>query len=119
VDTTNISKELDQACFELARTAKWMQRPIDSDEIVKLAERYLDIALSHLSTELRIDLPLLTRAVRYMSQAHGMPHGDDTNWFESALITVIEVARPNSSLADSGKEFLKDMLDGIEESLAD
>jgi hypothetical protein len=117
--TTDISNELAKACFELARTAKWTQRPIDTDEIVRLAERYLEITLSHLSTELRIDVPLLTRAVRYIILAHGTPHGDDTHWFETILTALIEVARPNSGLANDGKEFLKDMLDGIEESLLD
>ena len=43
--------------------------------------------------------------------------GNDTEWFGEMLRALIEVARPNSGLDDQGKEFLNDMLDGIQEQL--
>lgn len=113
-----MEEELATTCFELARTSKWAQRPIDSDEIIQLAEKFTADALSRLSPELNIDIPLITRAIRYIGQAHAMPTGDDTAWFSHMLTALIEVARPNSGLEESGKEFLKDMLEGIEEQIA-
>jgi hypothetical protein len=112
-----MDEDLANACFELARTAKWTQRPIDSAEITALAERFRTIAASRVCPELNIDVPLLTRAVRYIGQAHGMPMGDDTAWFSHMLHALIEVARPNSCLEESGKDFLEDMIEGITETL--
>jgi hypothetical protein len=111
-------EDLAKACFELARTAKWTQRPIDASEIISLAARFETIAKERKSEELAIDEPILTRAVRYIAQAHGMPFGDDTRWFENMLTALLEVARPNSGLDLNGRAFLRDMMDGIEDSLA-
>lgn len=113
--------DLEEACFELARGAKWVQKPIDSEEIRALAARFVEVARSHIfiGDNLRIDTALITRAVRYLTQAHGMPMGDDTRWFENMLTAVLEVARPNSGLDERGQAFLKDMLEGIEASLDD
>jgi hypothetical protein len=110
--------DLEEACFELARTAKWAQRPIDLEEIRNLAARFLEIARSHvfISDTLRIDTPLIARATRYITQAHGMPMGDDSTWFSTMLRALLEVARPNTGLDKEGKAFLKDMQEGIEES---
>jgi hypothetical protein len=113
--------ELEAACFELARSAKWVQKPIDSDEIRDLAARFVEIAKSRIfvSDDLRIDAPLIARAARYLTQAHGMPTGDDTQWFGSMLTAVLEVARPNSGLDEEGQAFLKDMREGIDSILDD
>jgi hypothetical protein len=113
--------ELEAACFELARTAKWAQKPINSDEIRNLAGRFVKIAKSRIfvSDELQIDAPLITRAVRYLTPAHGLPTGDDTQWFGDILTAVLEVARPNSGLDKQGQEFLKDMRQGIGSLLDD
>jgi hypothetical protein len=107
------------ACFELARIAKWTRNPIDADEIVALAERFAVIAKAKASEPLSIDLPLLERVVRYIAQAHGMPSGDNTCWFEYTLTALLEVARPNSGLDSRGEAFLHDMLGGIQNALAD
>jgi hypothetical protein len=111
------SAELKAACFDLARTAKWAQRPIDSEEITELAGKFESVAISRVYEPLNIDVTLVARAVRYITQAHGMPTGDDTGWFDEMLRALIEVARPNSGLDERGKEFLNDMLDGIQEQL--
>jgi hypothetical protein len=117
---TSEDVELEEACFELARTVKWVQKPIDSDEIRDLAGRFLEIAKSHIfiSDELRIDTRLVARAVRYLTQAHGMPMGEDTGWFASMLTAVLEIARPNSGLDEQGQAFLKDMREGIDSTLS-
>ncbi|MDB5601184.1 MAG: hypothetical protein JWN71_3228 [Xanthobacteraceae bacterium] len=105
--------DLEEACFELARTTKWVQKPIDAAEIQAQASRFAEIAKVWISEPLDIDLPLITRAIRYLSQAHGMPRGDNIYWFEDILGTLIEIARPNTGLDERGREFLQDMADGI------
>jgi hypothetical protein len=63
---------------------------------------------------LGIDVPVMTRAVAYLTQAHATPpFGDHTEWFGYMLDAVLEVARPNSGLDGQAREFLKDMRDGI------
>jgi hypothetical protein len=101
------------ACLELARVAKWSRKPIDTSEITVLAERLTEIAKEKVCDGLSIDLPLIERAVTYITQAHGMPMGDDTEWFEHMLRALLEVARPNSGLEVSGKAFLLDLEEGI------
>jgi len=117
--TTAEEDVLNAECFALARTAKWTRKPIDSEEIRRLADAFFKTAVSRVSETLDIDLPLITRAVRYLGEAHGMPTGDDPRWFEDMLGAVLEVARPNSGLTEKGQEFLYDMLDGITGVLED
>src|SRR5260221_7372576 len=97
------------ACFELARIAKWTRNPIDANEIRTLADRMTTIAKNYVSEGLSIDLPLIERAVRYITQAHGMPTGDDTTWFDYTLRALLEVARLNNGFAKGGKVLLFDM----------
>ena len=109
---------LEQACFELARTTKWTKKPIDSSEISELSPRLMDIARSYVSAPLAIDIPLITKAVRYLTHVHAIPPmGDDTRWFQNMLAAVLEIARPNSVFDEQEQEFLRDMLDGITKQL--
>lgn len=107
----NEADQLAAACFEVARGTKWVQRPIDADEIRLLAQEFTEIANAYVSEPLEIDVPLITRAVHYLSQKHVMPMGDDTAWFDNMLGVVLEIARPNTGLDD--KSFLNDMQQGI------
>ncbi len=102
--TSDQDTELKAACFELARSAKWARAPIDSEEIQSLSEEFFTIATSCLSEPLCIDIPLLTRAVHYLNQAHGTSGGDPA-WFHNMLSVVVEVARPNSGLDERGQAF--------------
>jgi hypothetical protein len=116
-----MSQELRKACFEVARFVKRSRKPVDADEISELASKLYEIAKDQESTgELEIDLPLITRAVRYLGSVHVVPPiDDDTRWFYNKLRVVLEIARPNAGIDDENKEFLRDMLQGIEESLSD
>jgi hypothetical protein len=114
-----VSEELRQACFDVARTTKWSRKPVDSAEITALADKLYEIAKGQVSPELEIDLPLITRAVRYLAHVHAMPPmADDTGWFTEMLRAVLEIARPNSVLDEDDKEFLRDLQYGIEKSLS-
>jgi hypothetical protein len=116
VNATDERVQLEEACLELARATKWARRPIDVDQIRDLARRLSEIARERAphGEQLGIDIALITRAVRYLSQAHAIPPmGDDTQWFSNMLDAVLEVARPNSSLTGDARGFLRDLLYGI------
>src|ERR1700681_4592242 len=109
-----MANEIDLACFEVARQTL----PIDSEGIQMLAHRYAQIARGHLSDELDIDEPLLARAIHYIAHVHAIPPmGDNVQWFGDMLLALVEVARPNVGLDDRSKEFLRDILDGIQQEL--
>jgi len=110
------SLALTDACFELARGLKWSKdSPASEVEIGGLAEKLNAIAMERVDDRdrLGIDVPVVARAIAYLTQAHAMPMGDDTEWFGYMLDAVLEVARPNSGLDGQAREFLKDMRDGI------
>jgi len=113
----NESIALADACFELARVLKWSKdHPVPEVEIGALAENLNAIAMDriHDRDTLGIDVPVVTRAIVYLTQAHAIPPmGDHTEWFGYMLDAVLEVARPNSGLHGQAREFLKDMRDGI------
>jgi hypothetical protein len=114
-----MSEELKSACFEVARTTKWAQKPVDAADITGLADRFYKIAKEQEWPDLEIDLPLITRAVRYLGQVHAMPPMDDkTGWFYEMLRAVLEIARPNTMVAENNKAFLRDLQRGIEMSLS-
>jgi hypothetical protein len=111
-------KELANACFDLARATKWVQKPIDTADLRAFAGKLVAIAERYVSEPLEIDIPLITRAVRYLGQIHAIPPmEEDTRWFSDMLQAVLEVARPNHLVDGNARRFLKDMLDGINLSL--
>lgn len=116
-DIMNESLDLAKVCFELARVLKWSKDdPAAEAEIGSLAEKLQSIAMErvHHRDTLGIDVPVVTRAIAYLSQAHASPAiGDQTQRFGYMLDVAIEVARPSSGLSGQAKLFLKDMLDGI------
>ena len=110
--------ELKQACFELARTTRWAQKPVDTATISAFADKLAAISKGQVSEPLGIDIPLITRAVRYLNNAHAIPPmNEDTGWFYDMLRVVLEIARPNTGIDDENKAFLQDMLEGIGKSL--
>jgi hypothetical protein len=113
-----MSDELQQACFDLARITKWSRKPVDAAKIQAFAKQMATIAREQVSEPLGIDIPLITRAVRYLANAHAIPPMDeDTQWFYEMMRVALEIARPNTGIAEENKAFLRDMLDGIQKSL--
>jgi hypothetical protein len=112
----NESLGLADACFELARVLKWSKEKSAADaKIGSLTDKLNFIAMKrvHDGDTLGIDVPVVTRAIAYLTQAHAIPLGRPSGWFGYMLDAVLEVARPNSGLDGQAREFLKDMLDGI------
>lgn len=114
----NESLALADACFGLARVLKWSNDdPVAESEIGGLAESLNSIAMKrvHDRDTLGIDVPLVTRAILYLTQAHAIPPmGDRTEWFGYMLDAVLEIARPNAGLNGQAREFLNDMRNGID-----
>jgi hypothetical protein len=105
--------------LDLALQIKIVDEPISSDDARGLAERFTAIALDQVYEPLGIDRPLVSRAVRHLAQVHAIPPmGDDTRWFSEMLRAVLEIARPNAVVGDDNKEFLRDLREGIEQSLS-
>jgi hypothetical protein len=111
------SLALADACFNLARVLKWSKdNPSAEAAIGVLAENLNSIAMKrvHDRDTLGIDVPVVARAVAYLTQTHAIPPmGDETEWFGYMLDAVLEVARPNSGLDGDAREFLQDLLEGI------
>lgn len=115
----NMSGELEVACLEMARTTKWAQKPIDVSELTKFADKLVVLSKDFVCEALDIDEALIARAVRYLTQVHAIPPmQEDTRWFTEMLRAVLEIARPNTGVDADNKEFLRDLLHGIEQSLS-
>jgi hypothetical protein len=111
--------DLERACLDLALQIKIVDEPISSDDARGLAERFTAIALDQVHEQLGIDRPLVSKAVHYLTQVHAIPPmGEDTRWFSEMLRAVLEIARPNAVVGDDNKEFLRDLREGIEQSLS-
>jgi hypothetical protein len=113
----NESLALADACFKLARVLKWSKDSSSSEgELGGLAKKLNAIAMERVYDRdtLGIDVPVVTRAIVYLTQAHAIPTaGNHTEWFGYMLDAVLEVARPNSGLDGEARQFLNDMRDGI------
>ena len=84
--------ELKGACFDLARTAKWAQKPIDAELLSSLAEKLEKIARGFLSEPLERDIPLMVKAIRYLNHVHAMPPmDDDTMWFPAVPLGIFRI----------------------------
>jgi len=114
---------LHEACVELAHVVLASGQPDVSRDILEtLAHRFereaLDFAL--LVTNAGRDTGLLGRAVHYLTDAHALPlMGTDMEWFRQALACLIELAVPGIALSKEGGAFLRDVQEGIEQSLQD
>lgn len=112
----NELKNLQNACFEVAKTTKWERKPIDSEEITRHANNLYEAALWHAENgkDLGITVPIVTRAVSYLGQAHAIPPmSDDVTWFNNMLEAVLEIACPNIMVDGQARAFLQDLLNGI------
>jgi hypothetical protein len=111
--------DLKVACFDLARTTKWSQKPIDAELLSSLSGKFEEIARGFLEESLDRDIPLIVKAIRYLNQVHAIPPMDDnTMWFYNMASVLMEIARPNTVVDERGKPFLEEMLTGINKSLS-
>ena len=56
----------------------------------------------------------------FQCDAHALPlMGTDMEWFRQTLACLVELAVPGIALSAEGGDFLRDVRDGIEQSLGD
>jgi hypothetical protein len=80
--TKSVDEELKSACFDLARTTKRSQKPIDAALLSSLSDKFEKIARDCIEESLGRDIPLIVKAIRYLNQVHAIPPmDDDTKWF--------------------------------------
>ena len=116
-------EQLQDACRDLARVVLAAGQPQVSNDILEtLADRFHREVADFAPGVARAgrDPNLLTRAVRYLIDAHALPlMGTDMDWFRQTLMCLVELAVPGIALSSQGGAFLRDLQLGIEQSLGD
>lgn len=114
VDKPKEIKKLKLACLKLAKDTLWKRGPVDADLITTHADNLFKIASDHLELHPEISIEIITRAVDYLRQVHAIPPMEnDTKWFDRMLYVILEIVCPNARLEGDGREFLRDLLNGI------
>lgn len=114
---------LSAACADLARQVLWRSGAASSDVVETLASAYYDVAQTYRgmfgSVPERNDDAVIERAVQYLAHVHATPlMVTDTQWFDTALGVLLELAAPNTPLDESAAQLLPDLQQGIAEALA-
>ena len=115
LDKTNLM----DACYQMARTTMWTQRPVDAGLIQSVARSLYDVALDHEDyiVEGGRDPNLLCLCVEYLEATHAIPSmKDDTHWFADMLSVLIELAIPNTSVSAQSEGLFREIEAGIADS---
>lgn len=107
---------LNDACLELARVVCANGENGSADIVETVAERFQEEALFHLDYLLvrEHDPNILTRAVRYIAEAHATPPmGTDVMWFRHMLSCIVELACPNTVVSRRAAVLFADLESGI------
>lgn len=112
---------IDSACTELAKNMMWSSRPIDASPMIKLRENLIGIseqALYHFRNSGAQESDI-ANAIHYINQVFAMPViWDNHKWFEETLMTLLEVAYPNTVLSGEAIHFAHTLHDGIKQQLS-
>ncbi|MGZ5202091.1 MAG: hypothetical protein ACXWC4_20220 [Telluria sp.] len=115
--------ELREACLDLARVVLSASQPQVSNDILEtVAARFEREAVDFAPMVARAgrDPNLLARAIHYIIDAHALPlMGTDMDWFRQTLACVVELAVPGIALSAKGGAFLRDVQEGVRQSLSD
>jgi hypothetical protein len=98
------------------------QPQVSNDILETLAARFEREAVDFAPMVARAgrDPNLLVRAMHYIVDAHALPlMGTDMDWFRQTLACLVELAVPGIALSDKGGAFLRDVQEGIRQSLSD
>ncbi|PZO17981.1 MAG: hypothetical protein DCE87_02605 [Betaproteobacteria bacterium] len=114
--------DLRQACFEVARSIRWRQNPVDEVLAKASVDLYFKEALNHedfLVGQGR-DPNIIVRAVRYIAHKHAIPPMEgDIDAFSVALEVLIELICPNTCVKADQETFFRDIEEGIQEARGD
>jgi hypothetical protein len=115
--------ELHEACVDLARVVLASGQPqVSTDILETVAARFEREAVDFAPMVARAgrDPNLLVRAIRYIVDAHALPlMGTDMDWFRQTLACLVELAVPGIALSEKGGAFLRDVQEGIRQSISD
>jgi len=116
------NNELDEACAALARILLARHNSVSHDILDTVTSRLMQDAARHADyvQQLGRDPNMVTRAILYLSDTHAHPDlGGDTTWFRPMLACLLELAAPSLALSGAGASFLKDVAEGVAQSIAD
>src|SRR5688572_21142875 len=105
-------EDLQAACYDVSREAMRGRRPVDADEIQRVAEKFYEIATEQAQYVEGKGYPaaLVVRAVRYLGGAHAIPPTRDSiYWFADMLSLLVELACPNSRPSPRNALFYLDL----------
>jgi len=112
------------ACCDIARATSWKHKDSQStslDSIATKAERYKQIALSHVEwlVENQINPNELVAAVQYLGIHAIPPMGDDEQWFADMLDVIVQLFAPNVGFEkdDDITQFLGRLRDAINRTI--
>ena len=114
-------EDLQAACYDVSREALRGRRPVDADEIQRVAEKFYEIATEQVQHVEGKGYPaaLVVRAVRYLGGAHAIPPTRDSiYWFADMLSVLVELACPNSRPSPRNAQFYSDLVRSLTETLA-
>jgi len=114
-------EELQAACYDVARETMRGRRPVDADEIQRLAERFFELATEQMQYVEGRGHPgaVVLRAVRYLGGAHAiLPTRDTVFWFADMLSVLVELACPHSQPSPGNAQFYADLVRSLTEALA-
>ncbi|QNA89252.1 hypothetical protein G4G28_13665 [Massilia sp. Dwa41.01b] len=113
---------LNEACRAFATCVYPGAMQPSNDIVETFAHKLEEIALGHVDfvVSLGRDPNLVTRAVDYLREAHGLPgRGIDLTWFGQMLDCLVELAVPGTSYSGDALLFLSDVREGIELAIED
>ena len=116
------NNELDEACLALARILLARHNSVSHDILDTVTTRLQQDAARHADyvQQLGRDPNMVTRAILYLSDTHAHPDlGSDTAWFQPMLACLLELAAPSLALSGAGAGFLRDVEEGVAQSIAD
>ena len=117
-----IDDDLQAACYEVARTTMWDRRPVDVDDIRRVAESFYREAKDQVDYLERMNYPpvFVVRAVRYLGSTHAIPPmRDDVHWFHDMLSLLVELACPNSGSSSRDVMFYRELVHSLTDTLAE
>ncbi len=115
-----MSKKIEEACLEVARTNMWDNRPVDAFPMIEYQKEMVAIALRALESfeGLGATEQDVADAIHYIEQVYALPPiGNDLDWFDKTLFTILEPAFPNSSVSGAAARFAEKLVSGIRKQI--
>ena len=115
-----MSKIIEEACFKVARTNMWENKPIDASPIIKYQQDMIVLALEALEhfESLGATEQDIANAIHYIEQIYALPPiKNNRAWFESTLRTILELAFPNSAVSGEAAMFAQKLMSGLQKQI--